>query len=98
MSQHTPGPWTAKRCEHGWHIGPQPDGACSIYDNSDGTRKDEQAANARLIAKAPAMLELLKNVRPIVSDYDFRYHAGGRELCDELYRLIADDEASSTDP
>jgi len=53
---HTPGPWTAHRCEHGWHIGPQPDGVCTIHDNTDGSRMAEHTANARLIAAAPDLL------------------------------------------
>ena len=53
---HTPGPWTAHRCEHGWHIGPQPDGVCTIHDNADGSRMAEHTANARLIAAAPDLL------------------------------------------
>lgn len=53
---HTPGPWTAERQPHGYHIGPQPDGVCTIHDNSDGSKRDEQAANARLIAAAPILL------------------------------------------
>ena len=56
MIQHTPGPWTAKRCTHGWHIGPQPDGICTIRDNTDGSDAAEHLANARLIAAAPELL------------------------------------------
>ena len=62
MAEHTPGPWSALRCEHGWHIGPQPAGVCSISDNSGGERRDQQEANARLIAAAPEMLEALRAI------------------------------------
>ena len=57
---HTPGPWEAIRCEHGWHVqpvnGPQSRGVCSIHDNTDGSRRDVQASDARLIAAAPDLL------------------------------------------
>jgi hypothetical protein len=58
----------------------------------------QQAQNELILKLANEnnqMRELLKKLRPIVSDYDFRYHANGRELCDELYRLISDDEAET---
>lgn len=56
MSEHMPGPWKAVRCEHGWHIGPQPAGACSIHDDTDSSGYARQEANAHLIAAAPNLL------------------------------------------
>src|SRR5206468_178127 len=57
MSAHTSGPWEAVRYEHGWHIGPQPGGVCSIYDDNDDPVAE---ANARLIAVSPEMLAQLR--------------------------------------
>lgn len=59
-TKHTPGPWTAVRCKHGWHIGPQPSGTCGIRDNTDGSKYEEHEANSNLIAAAPDMLEALE--------------------------------------
>ncbi len=70
MSKHTPGPWKAVRCRHGWHIGPQPGGVCTICDDSqfgdvaDRSRYLQQEANARLIAAAPELLAALERVYP----------------------------------
>ena len=55
-ARHTPGPWKAMRLDHGWHIGPHPGGVCTIHDNTDGSSRSEQEANARLIASAPELL------------------------------------------
>ncbi|KKN09845.1 hypothetical protein LCGC14_1042480 [marine sediment metagenome] len=54
---HTPGPWKAVRLTHGWIIGPQPDGVCTIHNNTNGSGFDQKTANARLIAAAPDLLE-----------------------------------------
>ena len=59
---HTPGPWTSA-----W-VGTRPHGVAVVWlgENTDkrieiiGTSKD--AANARLIAAAPCMLEALRNL------------------------------------
>ena len=60
---HTPGPWVARRGEHGWGIDRSSrHGICTIHDNTDGSMRDEQAANARLIAAAPEMLDLLRRL------------------------------------
>lgn len=67
-TRHTPGPWTALRCEHGWHIGPQPDGVCSIFDNTGGYKHDEQVANAHLIAQAPTLIEYLQTLHELSLD------------------------------
>lgn len=65
MSQHTPGPWTQPMRyspEHGHEI---PSGSIEAGDGRivaclDGFTEREWAANARLIAQAPAMLGLLR--------------------------------------
>lgn len=59
---HTPGPWAARRGEHGWGIEySSRHGICTIHDNTDGSRRDEQAANARLIAKSPELLNFVES-------------------------------------
>jgi hypothetical protein len=60
---HTPGPWKAVRLAHGWIIGPQPDGVCTIHDNTDGSGFVRKAANARLITAAPDLLEACLEAR-----------------------------------
>ena len=64
MSQHTPGPWTVKPTTVRWHpnnstgdlivAGPQIIGEIWLGENRE--------ANARLIAKAPEMYELLTRI------------------------------------
>jgi len=51
--------WTADRKEHGWHIGPQPDGRCSMFANTDATTHARQEQTAKLIAAAPEMARML---------------------------------------
>lgn len=55
----TPGGWTAERKTHGWHVGPQPEGVCSIHDNTDGSHYEERKANATFIANAPTDIDYL---------------------------------------
>ena len=73
---HTPGPWTACRKidrgnVHAFHITADPHGSLHpIVEcrNAYGRTYDEMAANARLIAAAPEMLEALEDA-PILSRY-----------------------------
>ena len=67
---HTPGPWSALRCQNGWHIGPQPGGVCSIMDNSDGSSLKEHEANAHLIAAAPDLLIACEVAKEVIVDYE----------------------------
>lgn len=71
--KHTPGPWnvcepvgwmsegrywTAEQMEQMWWVGKRPGVAVALIDGSaDG--REEAAANARLIAQAPAMFDAL---------------------------------------
>lgn len=76
QSKHTPGPWSAVADEDSARIGgcdwriitpcslDDHDALVSIWDRRDG---EDVAANARLIAAAPDMLEALKK---IVFDWD----------------------------
>ncbi len=57
MSKHTPGPWTAGPTMHGkWH--------CIFAPSNAGeVARTESAANARLIAAAPELVELLRDIQ-----------------------------------
>lgn len=93
-TKHTPGPWTAERHEHGWHVGPQPSGVCTIHDNTNGSRYAEHQANAALIAAAPDLLAACMAGRAIAErsvcpfgrpyapreDCDCNYHASYRAM------------------
>ncbi len=62
MSKHTPGPWTKNK--YGELLGP--DGrTITVWDAgiAFGQRSSTTEANARLIAAAPSMLEVLKKIR-----------------------------------
>ena len=74
MSKHTPGPWVAEYDEYGdeiwfggrgcgtWTIGP-------AYIGGDGLTQEGQermAADARLIAAAPELLEALDNLLKVI--------------------------------
>lgn len=71
-TKHTPGPWKATQFGRCWAIGPEA---------SDNERDDicrigleaayaESAANARLIAEAPAMLAALREVYALLENPD----------------------------
>lgn len=73
MSKHTPGPWFA----NGEFIGTiESDSQTVAYVSSHRNRKlrplDEEAANARLIAAGPELLEALR----ALVDRDFTYFDG----------------------
>jgi len=63
VTKHTPGPWKAFGCavyqEDNWQDGANLGGKyiCGIRDTNNPT--DERAANARLIAAAPELLDAL---------------------------------------
>lgn len=58
---HTPGPWFA----HNIGLGPNGEGP---FTYPLGTDPDKAAANARLIAAAPDMLELLEDWASVLAD------------------------------
>lgn len=65
MLKHTPGPWFAMRTVAYWEVCPQNAGnagipwtVCDVCPSAGGL----QEANARLIAAAPEMLELLEEI------------------------------------
>lgn len=105
MSQHTPGPWTMivgkEKCFH------QGNRVAIVHDWQDGEEKgqatiaevwiasgEQDKADGRLIAQAPAMLALLREV-PTTSLSGVQYTAMGRwrEKVDALIATL--DEPSS---
>ena len=65
MASHTPGPWTA----HGCTLYAGPNRLAQTWDAEyDGLPTPEMEANARLIAKAPELLEALKWALSQISD------------------------------
>ena len=61
---HTPGPWTLG--DHHRIESPTPGGGCVLIVSErkiSGQTGEQQAANARLIAAAPAMLEALHGLK-----------------------------------
>lgn len=88
LAKATAAPWSAVRMDHGWHIGPQPDGTCSIFDygckgaahsrdNTDGSERDVHEANANLIPllrnHAPLFAALIEALTPS-ADTKAAYH------------------------
>jgi len=70
MSKHTAGPWKLLKPEgarHSWGILPSPESSGNIPWIADvvllsEARREEQEANAHLIASAPQLLEALKDL------------------------------------
>jgi len=104
---HTPGPWEVFRTDE--HIEKQ--SGVTVYIGDDdaagrfaavrGVDLDEDAANARLIAAAPAMLAALKE---LADAYQFAWKVGGRvddvDNAATRYKIIADaiTKATGADP
>lgn len=74
-----PGPWIASREEHGWHIGPQPDGACSIFENTDSSTWPAQQARANFIAGSrewvPALVAEVRRLHALAEARRLDYEA-----------------------
>lgn len=62
MSSHTPGPWAARRRDHVGDNIFASDSGKRIANTYGPTEDAEFAANARLIAAAPEMLDFLHGV------------------------------------
>ena len=68
-AQHTPGPWSLQKYTFGYDIrGPHGEdlGSVNVSDGADEPEFYPADANARLIAEAPALLEVLKAALPQV--------------------------------
>ena len=70
QSTHTPGPWRMGRVQDpgnaAWYVTPQPKllaDVCVVEFDCDTARRiEEHEANARLIAAAPELLEVLEGI------------------------------------
>ncbi|MBE3138141.1 MAG: hypothetical protein IMZ43_12240 [Thermoplasmata archaeon] len=58
--KHTPGPW--KICDDGINVYAEPDIAITNQDHPCAPDQDEAEANARLIASAPELLDICKDL------------------------------------
>ncbi len=89
---HTPGPWTAEPEYEGGEPTYVHATGCPIAE-CDGGTKEDAAANARLIAAAPKMLNALRNVQKIITEAawtGFNCHDG-----DWPERLFASQQVTS---
>lgn len=66
MSNHTPGPWAVSRVGSSVYA---PDDNPIANISKFAKTEEERAANARLIAAAPEMLEALIKIREIADDF-----------------------------
>ena len=78
-AQHTPGPWEANLDAHG--RGRIKGNGCWVATtwttaDDDSDKRHPAEANARLIAKAPEMLEALKDAYPYIADDALRERVG----------------------
>lgn len=94
MVRHTPGPWTVQENggpEDGYNVLDDRNRYIAFVDTSGEMISDEQAhANARLIAEAPAMHDLLFQLEPFARLHsDLAGHKTGREPLDQVRALLA---------
>jgi hypothetical protein len=70
-TKHTPGPWKAALIGGEWNIAAPGDKyrVASLQSNIERARAGTVEANARLIAEAPAMFEMLKAMEQLVIAY-----------------------------
>lgn len=87
----TPGPWTAERtfAPRGWNIEAL-DGAYTVGIARDGSSTPQNEANARLIAAAPELLEVLEHVR------DAMEASGGWDGDEHVFELVVAAIAKAT--
>lgn len=91
---HTPGPWTAynkigNRILQTWRVGSesteQPCGICKLDESLTG---DQEVANARLIAQAPTMLDLLTESLMYVEECEEFHKESCRTLSNRIRAAI----------
>jgi hypothetical protein len=90
-AKHTPGPWEAREVRtqvgRAFRIGAGEmleagKGCCIIYDDYPGSPDNERAANARLIAAAPLLLERCRAAALALRSY--QYGNASPELAEEI--------------
>lgn len=103
-AQHTPGPWTAlvDQMRHGRRYGPRmalvttnTGESVAIDCTGSGKDFDESAANARLIAAAPDLLEALRPFADLDTSTPSELWAIRSELCEAARAAIAKAEGST---
>lgn len=87
MNTHTPGPWRSEFPSRNVVSGPEAD-ICEVY-TSDLRKDAESIANARLIAKAPELIDLVQrfargDMRLPHSQYDMELRQEARALLDAI--------------
>jgi hypothetical protein len=89
-SEHTPGPWRVSRCVLG-ELQPFCTNDNHLLSSVGALAIEEREANARLIAAAPDLLEMLKEIsRPgSVSTSEFHRKGGFQERASALIRQIS---------
>lgn len=89
---HTPGPWKVKVDQYNAHAIKGPDGksVASVIQ-----RRPEVSDNARLIAAAPDMLELLKGFVAIEEDYRDKLSVDGLRVLNGAIAVISRAEGRS---
>lgn len=85
-AKHTPGPWRATLVnDTGWAVGPNtadgPDYVADVHMLTTGRSDEDSAANARLIAAAPELLDALRALVSTERPWD--------EVHDQALRAIA---------
>ncbi len=73
MNKHTPGPWQAfyKSKYDEWHVSiPMPGSSMGWALFDDGVRSENPEADARLIAAAPELLDVLIRARDAIEALD----------------------------
>lgn len=95
MPKSTPGPWRARSCQTAVLIDVARNGEAMLIalvadnDTEGDTETDRKLNNARLMAAAPEMLDLLKKI----ADWPFPFLSGNgidevRELAGEMVKKV----------
>lgn len=66
MSQHTPGPWVMFRVPDAVGVTTDRSDVAHCHGFDSSRSRSEEEANARLIAKAPELLEVLEYFMPLI--------------------------------
>ena len=98
MSGYTPGPWRAVRNAHFWQIDPvnrRPEDPYSVGDVCSSAPEHPdggvQEANAKLIAKAPAMHDALHSARHALANASM---AAGEDEDGPMAKVVAEIDAA----
>lgn len=79
MSRHTPSPWRLDGPADNQIVWSSPNDRVCFLAHSNGKNPDKDLANGRLIAAAPELLEVLKELLLVYSRPDERLCCDGRD-------------------